>query len=109
MEEQKKKDELGQQGEIRQYERSDRESTVRGDELNPNKGGDTTPIYVTGDSTLQTPEEAEHDRSVDPTKDNTIAVSKDDLHETNADRAAGTDRAGTAERKPINDTGNNES
>lgn len=33
-------------------------------------------------STLQTPEEHRHDQSVDPRKDNTIAVSNDDLHET---------------------------
>lgn len=58
-----------------------------------------TKIYLTPDSTLQTPEEDRHDKSIDPRKDNTIAVSNDDLHETNADRFAGSDRAGTAERK----------
>ena len=63
-----------------------------------NEQGETK-IYLTPDSTLQTPEEDRHDKSIDPTKDNTIAVSNDDLHETNADRFAGSDRAGTAERK----------
>jgi hypothetical protein len=63
-----------------------------------NERGETK-IYLTPDSTLQTPEEDRHDKSSDPTKDNTIAVSNDDLHETNADRFAGSDRAGTAERK----------
>ena len=58
-----------------------------------------TKIYLTPDSTLQTPEEDRHDKSIDPRKDNTIAVSNDDLHETKADRLAGSDRAGTAERK----------
>jgi hypothetical protein len=58
-----------------------------------------TKIYLTPDSTLQTPEEYQHDKSIDPRKDNTIDVSNDDLHETKADRLAGSDRAGTAERK----------
>lgn len=58
-----------------------------------------TKIYLTPDSSLQTPEEDQHDKSIDPRKDDTIDVSKDDLHETNADRFAGSDRAGTAERK----------
>ncbi|HVK96934.1 MAG TPA: hypothetical protein VM368_03910 [Flavisolibacter sp.] len=64
-----------------------------------NQNQDSTPIHLTGDSTLQTPEEHQHDKSVDPTKDNTLDVSNDDLRETNADRFAGSDRAGTAERK----------
>ncbi|MBO9681837.1 MAG: hypothetical protein J7502_04060 [Flavisolibacter sp.] len=63
-----------------------------------NKSSDTT-IYLTPDSTLQTPEEEHHDKSIDPRKDNTIGVSNDDLHETDADRFTGSDRAGTAERK----------
>jgi hypothetical protein len=58
-----------------------------------------TRIYLTPDSTLQTPEEDRHDKSIDSGKDSTISVSNDDLHETNADRYAGSDRAGTAERK----------
>ena len=45
-----------------------------------------TKIYLTPDSTLQTPEEHEHDQSVDPTKDNTIGVSNDDLRDTDIDR-----------------------
>jgi hypothetical protein len=58
-----------------------------------------TKIYLTPDSTLQTPEEDEHDKNIDVRKDNSISVSTDDLHNTNADRFAGSDRAGTAERK----------
>lgn len=58
-----------------------------------------TKIYLTGDSTLQTPDEDRRDKSIDPRNDNTIDVSADDLHETKADRLAGSDRAGTAERK----------
>jgi hypothetical protein len=64
-----------------------------------NEAGDPTPIYLTGDSTLQTPEEDEHDKSVDPRRNDTFEPSNDDLHETKADRLAGSDRAGTAERK----------
>jgi len=58
-----------------------------------------TPIYLTSDSTLQTPEEDRKDKSKDPREDNKIEVSNDDLHITHADHLAGTDRAGTAERK----------
>lgn len=50
------------------------------------KEGEQTKIYLTPDSTLQTPEEHEHDQSVDPRKDNTIAVSNDGLSETKIDR-----------------------
>jgi hypothetical protein len=67
-----------------------------------NKGsqeGEETPIYLTGDATLQTPEEAAHDHNKEPIKDDVVRVSRDDLHETNADRRAGSDRAGTSERK----------
>lgn len=45
-----------------------------------------TKIYLTPDSTLQTPEEHRHDQSVDPRKDNTIGVSKDDMRETGIDK-----------------------
>lgn len=63
------------------------------------RSGDENKIYLTPDSTIQTPEEHRHDQSVDPGKDNKIEVSNDDLHETKADQLAGSDRAGTAERK----------
>jgi hypothetical protein len=74
----------------------------RSDERNSNSAEELTPIYLTGDSTLQTPEEDAHDKSIDPRKDDRLDVSNDDLHETNADRFAGSDRAGTAERKDNN-------
>ena len=45
-----------------------------------------TKIYLTPDSTLQTPEEHQHDQSVDPRKDNTISVSNDDLRDTDIDK-----------------------
>jgi hypothetical protein len=48
--------------------------------------GEDVKIYLTPDSTLQTPEEHRHDESVDPRKDNTIGVSNDDLRETDVDR-----------------------
>ncbi len=64
------------------------------------KDSDSSHIYTTDGSTLQTPEEHEHDQSVDPRKNNRISISQDDLHETKGDRMAGSDRAGTAERKP---------
>lgn len=58
-----------------------------------------TPIYLTPDSTLQTPEEDRRDKSKDPRNDDSLSVSNDDLHETKGDRMAGSDRAGTSERK----------
>ena len=58
-----------------------------------------TKIYLTPDSTLQTPDEDSRDKNIDPRNDNKIDISNDDLHETDADRFAGSDRAGTAERK----------
>ena len=72
---------------------------------NTNKGqvqdnDDASLLHLTGNTTLQTPEEHEHDKSVDPRRDTTRSVSPDDLHQTNPDRMAGSDRAGTAERKP---------
>lgn len=52
-----------------------------------NKSGqEETKIYLTPDSTLQTPEEHQHDQKVDPRKDNTLDVSNDDLRETDVDR-----------------------
>ena len=68
-------------------------------ELSSNAANEPTPIYLTPDSTLQTPEEDRHDKRINPEKDDSISVSNDDLHETNADRMAGSDRAGTSERK----------
>ena len=50
------------------------------------ESGEETKIYLTPNSTLQTPEEHKHDQSVDPRKDNTIEVSNDDLRETDIDR-----------------------
>ena len=64
-----------------------------------NEKNEPTRIYLTGNSTLQTPEEDIHDKSIDPRKVSTLEPSNDDLHETKADDLAGSDRAGTAERK----------
>ena len=73
---------------------------------NPNEGNsnasddNSTPIYTTGNSTLQTPDEAKRDKSNKPGQNDKIDVSNTDLRQTNNDRMAGSDRAGTAERKP---------
>jgi hypothetical protein len=58
-----------------------------------------TKIYLTPGSSLQTPEEDRRDKSTDSGRDENISVSRDDLHETNADKYTGSDRACTAERK----------
>lgn len=41
--------------------------------------GEGTPIYLTSDSTLQSPEEHKHDESVDPRQDTKMEPSNDDL------------------------------
>ena len=74
-------------------DQNDRQQELRGDE---------TPIYVDSNTTLQTPAEHAHDKSVDPRQDTAREASKDDLHETANDRLAGSDRAGTFERKDNN-------
>ena len=60
---------------------------------------DTTNIYGPDNSRLQTPEEEEMDKKRSVTENDDITVTNTDLRETNADRIAGTDRAGTSERK----------
>ena len=70
-------------------------------------GGEETKIYLTGNSTLQTPDESARDKAKDPRQDTTMEASSDDLHETTADHLAGSDRAGTAERKDNSLSDNN--
>lgn len=52
------------------------------------KSEDETKIYLTSDSTLQSPEEAAEDHN-SGVKEEEISVSRDDLHETNADKRGG--------------------
>ncbi len=51
-----------------------------------NEEGDELKIYGPGGSTLQTPEEHQHDQSVDPRKDTTMDVANDDLRESDIDK-----------------------
>lgn len=68
------------------------------------KTSENSEIYL-GDSSLQTPEEFEKDKSHSTDQgDKDILVSTTDDLQSNSDGAAGTDRAGTAERKPYGDT-----
>ena len=60
-------------------------------EENPSKKEEGTPIYLTSDSTLQTPSEHEHDKSVDPTKNTRMEASDDDLHDIKAGKMTGRD------------------
>lgn len=83
---------------MKENKKSTQPNETNDSRLASNAGNEPIPIYLTPDSTLQTPEEARHDRTVDPTKDDSLSVSSDDLHETGADRLAGSDRTGTAER-----------
>lgn len=58
----------------------DKSAKARNDE------GEELKIYGAPGSTLQTPEEHQHDQSIDPRKDSTIDVSNDDLRETDIDK-----------------------
>lgn len=69
-------------------------------EQNKKSREEETPVHLTSDSTLQSPQEAEHDKSIDPRKDNTIGVSDTDLKETDADRYGGPNKTGPIERQP---------
>ena len=51
-----------------------------------NEQEDELKIYGAPRSTQQTPEEHRHDQSVDPRKDNTMAVSNDDLRKTDVEK-----------------------
>lgn len=53
--------------------------------------GEGTPIYLTSDSTLQSPEEHAHDKSVDPRQDTSMDVSDTDLTEIKAGKLTGRD------------------
>ncbi|RYD95146.1 MAG: hypothetical protein EOP50_08435 [Sphingobacteriales bacterium] len=50
-----------------------------------------TPIFLTGNSTLQTGDEHRHDQSVDPRRDSRTEVNRDDQHEIRAGRLTGRD------------------
>lgn len=54
-------------------------------EKNKQEEQDELKIYGAPGSTLQTPEEHQHDQAVDPRKNNTMDVSNDDLRETSVD------------------------
>lgn len=64
---------------------------------------DPNAVYV-GNSTLQNPGEFDKDKKGDHSKeDNTVTSSGVDDLQSNSDGAAGTDRAGTTERKAYGD------
>ena len=64
--------------------------------------GDASALHM-HDSTFQSGEEYQADKNNDHTDDKITASGVDDL-QSNSGGAAGTDRAGTAERKPYGDT-----
>jgi len=94
----KQDDGLGEPGEIKQYDRTDGPDSIRGDELNPNRESDITPIYVNGDITLQTAEESERDDQTDPGKDDTMRASNDDINQPIPPRMAGDSNMGVGDR-----------
>jgi len=69
-----------------------------------NSNRDENGVFL-GDSSLQTPREFEKDKKENHSHEgNTVRASDVDDLQSNSDGAAGTDRAGTAERKPYGDT-----
>ena len=62
------------------------------------KRDEGTPIYLTTDSTLQTPAEHRHDQSVDPRQDKTREVSEDDLHDIKLGKLTGRDDTNSDEQ-----------
>lgn len=73
-------------------EERDRQHQELREESTP-AAGEGTPVYLYGDSTLQTPEEHRHDQSVDPRKDDTIDVSDSDLEPIRAGTLTGRESA----------------
>lgn len=73
-------------------EERDRQHQQLREESTP-AAGEGTPVYLYGDSTLQTPEEHEHDSRIDPRKDDTIDVSDSDLEQIKAGRLTGRENA----------------
>lgn len=47
---------------------------------------ESTPVYLNRDTTLQTPEEAQHDKSIDPRFDDQISVQDHNRHPANSNR-----------------------
>lgn len=74
------------------------------------KSRQETPVYLTGDSTLQTPDEDRRDSSIEPAQNVSMEPSKDDIHDINADLSGGGDKADTAKRKKddLNESNNND-
>jgi hypothetical protein len=56
-----------------------------------NTRSEETPIYLTGNSTLQTSEEHQRDQQTDPRADRSLDVNRDDLHEVRLGRLTGRD------------------
>jgi len=84
----------------RQINNPDQEAR-REDEISENKTPDG--LYL-GDATLQSDREFLQDKKGNHRKeDNTVTASGVDDLQSNSDAAAGTDRAGTAERKDYGD------
>ena len=82
---------------MKEQERNKQTRSQQEDDGTNRSHGEGTPIYLTGNSTLQSPEEHAHDKSVDPNRDTTMESSNDDLHEINAGKLTGRDGINTEE------------
>lgn len=58
----------------------------KNDNKQTNRQEEEVKIYGAPGSTLQTPEEDRHDKSIDPRKDSTMEVSNDDLRKTDIEK-----------------------
>jgi len=88
---------------IDQPENDQQQSQTAGSSNAANENTDTSALHL-ADSTLQNKEEFELDKNQPHADDANITVAGIDDLKSDSDRAAGTDRAGTAERKPFGDT-----
>jgi hypothetical protein len=84
------------------HQQQNNQNQVGGNE-NANENTDTSAVF-SGSSSLQSDDEFKQDKKTDHTKgDNKITSSGVDDLQSNSDGAAGTDRAGTTERKAYGD------
>ena len=75
---------------MKEQENRSKEIRPRDEDTGSNRShGDGTPIYLTGNSTLQSNEEHAHDQSVDSNQDTSMSVSNDDLHDIKAGQMTG--------------------
>ena len=74
-----------------QTNKSKQQRTEDEDDGSNRSHGEGTPIYLTSNSTLQSPEEHAHDKSVNTNENTKMDVSDNDLNDINAGKMTGRD------------------